>query len=214
MALFTVADAIARKVEQNHKTDYEWFVELPDLDLGSINSASLAYKKSGGFFSGVGNAILAGAAAVGESSTDQSLISHRVYGIDTPYDGIETSKNTEKASFWYSAMQSDIGNVTLRLDEMEDCMTLQYINDWFALLSNDDGTRNPPVNYKRNITFYQLNRKKDEIHKSVYIGYFPVEVSPISWSYDGSSVLQYSLVLTGDSVTHEKLPASFFDKYN
>lgn len=221
MALFTIDDAISRKVQQNHKTDYEWFVELPDLDIGAFDKAGVSFKTSG-LLGAAGSLLSSLVSGVGETvaivpsndRTPQEIVSHRVYSITTPYTTFESNKNTDKGSFWYSAMHSDIGNLTLVIDEMEDCNTLQYINDWMDLLKNEDGTHNLPWEYKRNIIFYQLNRKKDEIHKSVYTGYYPVEISPVSWSYDGTSVLQYSVTFTGDSVTHEKSEPGFLDKFN
>lgn len=182
-----IFDSLAKKNEQNHKSDYEWYVELPILSIFPVG-------------------VTPPTGTVGFVPPND--ISHRVYSIDTPYDSFDTNKNTDMASFWYSAMHSDIGNVTMRIDEMEDGQTLRYISNWQSLIKNSDGTNNVPAVYKKDITIYQLNKAEEEIIKSVYRGYFPTEIAPTSWSYDGASVLQYAVTFTGDSVAHEKLPAS------
>lgn len=188
MTTRVIFDSLAKKNEQNHKSDYEWYVELPILSIFPVGVTQPPIDIT--------------------SLVSPTEISHRVYSIDTPYDSFDTNKNTDKGSFWYSAMHSDIGNVSIRVDEMEDGQTLRYITNWQSLIRNSDGTHNVPAVYKKDITIYQLNKAEEEIIKSVYRGYFPTEVTPTSWSYDGSSVLQYAVTFTGDSVTHEKLPAS------
>lgn len=214
MAVMDLNEALGRKRQQNHKTDYEWQVILPNLD-DNLNPNSVANKPiyinefnlAGGIreLSSAAGRLFQGVANFINEDREGYGISDRVYRIDTPYDVYETKKNLSGATFWYSATHSDIGNITMAIDEMDDCGTMKYIKAWMSLLSNPDGTHNPPAIYKRNILFYQLNRSGDEIFKSTYVNYFPTEITPVSWSYDGNSVLQYNVSFTGDSVKHEKL---------
>lgn len=70
-------------------------------------------------------------------------------------------------------------------------------------MNNPNGTRNPPVVYKKPIVFWRMSTMKLELHKSTYLRYFPNEISPLQNSMEGQGITQFSVTLTGDDVRHE-----------
>lgn len=178
-----IAEAISRKGEQNPQFEYMFRVELP-----SINNIPPQAMEA--------NWLL------GSGQDKSSLISHRVYGVNVPFTSYETIKHTDKDSFWYSAGGSDIGNISMRVDEYEDGETLKYFLTWQSLIGNGDGTHNPPAIYKRDIVLFKLAASGEDIHAHRYIGYYPINIGEASHSNDSSSILQYNISLSGDTVEH------------
>lgn len=193
----TIAEALSKKKEQNPLYDYLWRVELPSLDIQVDTSG--------------GNVITQYQQRTGQGSQQRVLtspqeISHRVYEITPPHISFDTKKSIHGPSFRYSATNHDIGTLTMLIDEMEDGLTLEYINQWMDLMKNPDGSRNPPAMYKKNIRFIKISKAQTDIHYSEYIGYFPNEIQAVQHSYDGSGVVQYSVTFTGDDVRNVRVP--------
>lgn len=186
-----IASAIARKQTQNPQFEYMFRVVLPDLGIEPIQSTAAF------------NLL----AQTGDGETS-GLISERVHSISTPFTSYETTKHVDRDSYWYSAGGSDIGNISLRVDEYEDGETLKYFLKWQARMGNGDGTHNPPVEYKRDITMFKLSSSGRDIHYHTYTGYYPITIGDASHSNDSSQILQYNITLSGDSVTHTFLSAS------
>jgi len=201
MAISDITEALALKELQNPQMDFNWLIELPRLSMDGIsiqNRADVvasADERAQAILSNAGGWV---EAAMG--GYDHNVISHRVYSVELPNTSYESSKNVDKGTFWYGALGSDIGSVVLTVDEYEDGATLRYFTDWMYLIENADGSFNPPALYKRNILHYAMNGSGEKTHETKFIGYFPTEITPVSWSYDGSNVLQYSVTLTGDDV--------------
>jgi hypothetical protein len=230
-----IKNALARKKQQNPQFDYLFRVEMPDVSsnggpidptmkgltggvLSAIDgdptvSAKQRSQQSADPFQtlqnnpgGFSNLIGLDQGSVGAQEQMES-ISHRVYSIDAPLTTYETVKATDKDTFWYRAGNSDIGNVSMKIDEMEDGATLQYLLNWQKQMDNMDGSRNPPVQYKRNIKVIRLSASKLDMHVHLYKGYYPIEISPMNFSQDGNSVMQYDVQFSGDSVEHMFIPA-------
>ena len=192
MAISDITEALALKESQNPQMEYNWVVTLPSIGSQgmSIQHRDVVTNSADGRTSGILNS----------PSVNPKEISHRVYSVELPNRSFESSKNIEKGHFWYGAFGSDIGTISLTVDEYEDGLTFKYFDEWMTLLQNEDGSSNPPALYKRNIIHSRLDSGLNTSGTSTYVGYFPTEITPVSWSYDGTNVLQYSIVLTGDSV--------------
>jgi hypothetical protein len=217
-----IADAIARKKQQLPQYEYLWRVELPTLGTTGINPSVnlMGIVNQSTPLRQIGEQVPSPVKRIGEQifdyfnkqsviqSTNLDELSHRVTSIDAPMPSIESKKNTHKGSFVYTASNNEIGSLTLKMDEMEDGLTLDYITTWMNLITRDDGFYNPPAIYKRDIKIIRMSSTELDIHVSTYHGYFPTEVSPVSYSYDSNGILQYSITLTGDSVSHKIIPAS------
>lgn len=191
--------SIIRKLNGAPQYDWLWKVELPGLldppdptGQGVVSNYINRYlmdRKASirGFY---------------DSRMVHEHLSHRVYEITTPYTQFDTQKSIDKASFRYAAERSDIGTISMTIDEFEDGSTLDYLLAWQSLIQNQNGTRNPPAVYKRPIIFSRISGTKIELHQSKYIGYFPTEISPMANSQEGSGITQFSVTFTGDDVEH------------
>lgn len=191
----TISDALAMKHSQSPQFDYMWRTELPILSqfsdpTGVVKSYAARHIPSMKFDQRI------------VSVTGAQDISHRVYEISTPFTSFETVKAIHGTTFRYAAGTSDIGSLTLTVDEYEDGSTLNYFTTWMNLINNSDGSRNPPAYYKRNLKYIKLSTAQSDLHVSEYVGYFPTEIAPLSSNYDSNAVMQYSITLTGDDVKH------------
>jgi hypothetical protein len=193
-----ISDSLARKAEQNPQMDYMWRVQMPSIDTITDSSG--------------GNDLRAYINRNKKQTSNQSSstisaedISFRVFQIDTPYTSFTPRKSIHGLSYRYAADHNDIGSLTVLIDEMEDGMTLAYLMAWHDLIKNSDGSRNPPGMYKKQIKLVRLSQSATDIHFSDYIGYFPTDIQPTQYNYDGSGVLQYSVTFTGDDVLHQRV---------
>lgn len=132
-------------------------------------------------------------------------VSTRVVATTVPFVTLETDKEIHGNSFWYHAKSSDIGNITLEVMEYDDALTFTYFNTWLKMVSNSNGTFNPPVYYKKDFKFYRMNTIKNDVVKDTYLGYFVAGVAELSNDYESNGVVRYTITLTGDSVKHEVL---------
>lgn len=230
-----IKNALARKKQQNPQFDYLFRVEMPDVSpngtfnpMGGTSSSGVlpaidgdpttdarqkAARSSDPFarlsnnIGGIASLLGVDGNSFGGAQEQMESISHRVYSVDAPLTTYETMKTTDKDTFWYRAGNSDIGNVSMKIDELEDGATLQYLLNWQKQMDNMDGSRNPPIYYKRNIKVIRLSSSKLDMHVHLYKGYYPIEISPMSFSQDGSGVMQYDVQFSGDSVEHMFIPA-------
>lgn len=191
----TIAEALSKKKSQNPQFDYLWRAELPSIDVQVDSSGGDALQK---YQSKTQNPDQSPAVSAQE-------ISHRIYEITPPHISFDTRKSIHGVSYRYAVDHHDIGTLSMLIDEMEDGMTLAYINQWMALMGNADGSRNPPAMYKKNIRFIKVSKAQTDIHYSEYIGYFPTEIQAVQHSYDGSGVVQYSVTFAGDDVRHTRV---------
>lgn len=208
----SIKDSLSRKKEQHPQYDYLWRVELPNLDMmtGGMLSSGLGMSNS---FSGginVRNALSFADRALNVSGSvipqDINDLNHRVYSFSAPFKSFDTNKVTSGPSFTYTASQSDIGGISMVIDEMEDGKTLEYFNKWMGLIEPNNWYHNAPAVYKRDIRYIKMSATKLDLHYSVFRGYFPTEISPIESSYDGNGIMQLNVTLTGDSVDHVVIP--------
>ena len=131
-------------------------------------------------------------------------INHRIETFDSPFFELETTKVTAKTSFWYSASNNDIGEINMTVHDMEDGATLEYFLKWYKLIVNDDGTYNPPVNYKKPIKFHRLNALNQEtLHSYTYLEYFVTAIQTLSNTYESNDFTKYNITLAGDSIKHD-----------
>lgn len=183
--------AISRKTEQSPQYDFLWRVELPDL--GTLMDPRL--EETNSFLSQVDTGGV-------EGLSDISDINHRVFEFNAPYTTFDTRKSIDRGSFRYAVSHSDIGTITMTIDEMEDGLTLEYLLQWQKLIKNPDGSKNPPRFYKKPIKFIRMSATKLDLQYSTYINYFPTEIQPTANSYESNGVTQYQVVFTGDDVKH------------
>ena len=185
----TIGDALVRKNNQLPQYEYLFRVELPNIYSTGLQPGTLAQSP--------------------ETAMTQNIfttdLNHRVYSVDAPYVEYESGKHTLGDSFWYSASNSDIGAVNMRIDEYEDGKTLEYLLAWQRMLGDSLG-RNPPAVYKGNIKIVRLSSSLEDIHVHNYLGYFPTQISPSSYSYESNGTMQYSVAFTGDDVEHIIVP--------
>ena len=165
----------------------------------------------GGGLSSSSSGILRSSAAVAsvlKSRSSGSILSHRVFSVDMPYQSFEINKNTFGSTFFYTAANNEVGSMGIKIDEYEDGDSLRYVEAWRNLICNPDGSYNPPAVYKRDIKFIKMSSTGADLHITIYKNCFPNEISPSSFSYDSNTITQYSVTFTGDSVEHIFVPAN------
>ena len=191
----TIGDALAKKKQQLPQFEYLFRVSLPILDSNGMQGGSIEQNHQARFN---------GQYRMMQSPFD---INHRVYSVDAPFVSFDTDKNTSADTFMYTARNKDIGTVSMRIDEYEDGLTLDYLLKWQSLMGDENG-RNPPAVYKGNIKVIRATSTLADAHVHLYTGYFPTEISPISYSHESNGVMQYQVTFTGDDVVHRLVPAS------
>lgn len=187
----SISDAIARKKKQTPQFDYMWRVVLPELNVKGMNDSTQA---------GTKNLFQKAKDFIFKEPDLSNEISHRVYSIDLPYGNFETNKHSFGSTYFFTPGNFEVSSCTIKVDEYEDGATLRYFTDWYNIIRNEDGTYNPPVAYKRDLTLIRMSSSGSDLHVTKYKGCFPSEIQPSSYSYDSSGVMQYNIVLTGDSV--------------
>jgi len=181
-----IAKAIKRKKEQLPQFDYLFVVKMPDLTIGS---------------GGVG--FLSNTIDYSDKKFDiENDINHRVFSITAPNPSYDTVKTQTKNTYWYSASNKDIGQISITFDEFEDGMSLKYIKAWMDLIENRDGTYNTPVYYKRDIFIIRYSGTKNELSTITYRGCFPTSISESSYSHENSGILQYNVSFACDGVSY------------
>lgn len=194
-----ITEALARKKKQTPQFEYMWRVVLPELNVKGMRDSTGAGEKN--LYEKAKEFIFGGPDIAAE-------VSHRVYSIDLPYGSFETSKHTFGTTFYYTPLNFEIAPCNLKVDEYEDGVTLKYFTDWSKLIRNEDGTYNPPVSYKRDLTLIRMSSSGSDLHITKYMGCYPSEIQPSSYSYDAGGIMQYNIVLTGDRVETIILDAS------
>jgi len=132
-------------------------------------------------------------------------INSRISSISTPYNAIETGKETAGNSYWYFAKSIDIGTITLEIIEHEDGGSFDYFEKWQNMIANINGTFNSPNHYKRDLKFFRLDSGKTKIILDKYNGYFISGISDVANDYETNSLVKFTVTLTGDAVEHQKL---------
>lgn len=201
-----IAEAILRKQSQLPQFEYLWRIELPDISSRGrgidVETPTVVTKNQPAGY--VPNMERSGGSSDG---FDMAELSHRVTSVDLPMPSIETAKNTAGSRYVYTASNHDIGSMSIKMDEMEDGMSLDYLTSWQQLVVRSDGFHNPPAIYKRDIKVIRMTSTELDIHVSIFHGAFPTEISPIGYNYESNSILQYSVTLAGDKVSHIIIPA-------
>lgn len=184
-----IAKALKRKKEQLPQFDFLFVVKMPDLTIGGDNTASnINYQDK-------------------QFDIDND-INHRVFSINAPNPNYDTTKTQTKNTYWYSASNKDIGQITITMDEYEDTLSLKYINSWISLIENSDGTYNVPIVYKRDISIVRYSGTKNELMKITYKGCFPTGIAETSYTYEGSGILQYNVTFACDRVVYDEISPS------
>ena len=201
-----VRQVLRKKKNQNPQYEWAWRVILPQLQyVTNVNDRLIVDEQvipAGGPVPAnqqVNNML---DMKVNEELRDPSEIDHRIVSIDVPFTQYDTRKNIDGSAFMYTASNSDIGNVTLRVDEMEDGLTLKYFLAWQGLIENEDGSKNLPYFYKRDIVLWRMTASGRDTHISIYQGYFPTEIAPASYNYESGGIMQHTITCTGDDVAH------------
>lgn len=177
-----IGDILTRKNEQLPQFDYLFRVDLPSINSSGFSTEFPVPGASRGF-------------------SDSNDISHRVYSVNAPLREYEVKKNTKSDQFMYSITTSDIGTISMRIDEYEDGRTLEYLLAWQDLIGNSIG-KNPPAVYKGNIRVIRMSSVLSDVHVHYYRGFVPNNISPMGFSYDNNGILQYEVTFVGDDVEH------------
>lgn len=148
-----ISRGIDAKMAQGPQMDYLWRVDLPPLD-------QVVDPTGQGVVSRYRSLIPESDATYFTQEVVNRHLSHRVYEIATPYTAFDTRKSIDAASFRYAVDRSDIGSITMVMDEMEDGLTLRYLLAWQSLMNNPNGTRNPPVIYKKPVVYWSMSGTK------------------------------------------------------
>jgi hypothetical protein len=146
---------------------------------------------------------------VGMRGGTNADINHRILSIDAPLYQFDTKRRIVGNKLWHIAGQYEVGQISFKIDEYEDGLSLSYLNDWMQLIrSSKNGLFNAPATYKRDVKIIRLSSTDFDLHYSVYKGCFPHTVAPINFSYEGEGILTYHVSLTVDDVDHYMVPAS------
>lgn len=127
---------------------------------------------------------------------------HRVYSVDIPHFSFDVRRFAHANTFKKAPNHMDYPALAFRIDEFEDQLTIKYLMAWRKLIKDDDGSYFPPVNYKKDFRFITIDEMKEDLDTTVIKGVWPAEISPSSWSYDGSSVVQYTVTLPVDYIEY------------
>lgn len=193
-----LAEALAKKYEQAPQLAYMWRVELPVLSQYTDPSGGALNAYVNRFVYPQNKSLTSKIAGLSGAST----VSHRVYEFSGPFTSYDTEKRAYAGTFTYAASHSEIGTISIVVDEYEDGATLEYFNTWMKLITNPDNSKNPPAFYKRNIKYVKLTSMQTDIHISEYSGCFPTEIAPLGNSYENNGVMQYNITITCDNVKH------------
>ena len=158
---------------------YLWRMELPSLDSRTYSS--------------------------GLTQDEQFEVSSRILNANVPYNVAETDKANHGNSFWYFAKSTDIGPITLEVMEYADGLTYKYFSSWQKMISNNNGTFNPPAFYKKQVKFYRLDTNKEDVLLDVYSGYFVSGVGESTNDYETNNIIKLTITLTGDSVARKRI---------
>lgn len=182
-----ILKAIKKKKEQLPQFDFLFVVKMPDLTFpeGYTQPLNQSIDYTDKYF-----------------DIDRD-INHRIFSINAPNPIYDTTKTQTKNTYWYSASNKDIGQITITFDEFEDALTLKYINAWLSLIENPDGTYNAPAAYKRSIKLIRYSGTKHELSVITYRGCFPTGISETTYSHEGSSILQYNVSFACDGVSYD-----------
>lgn len=141
---------------------------------------------------------------IGQNEVDD--VSTRVNSFESPNVMFETKKNMIGSSYFYTVANNDRGNISMRVDEMEDGLTMAYFELWKNSIMNERGMYYPPATYKKTIKHVRLSNTGEDIHFTRFIGFFPTSISPISYSYEGTGIVQYNISFSGDKIEHYIVP--------
>lgn len=165
------------------------------------NAINSGISAANGIFSQIGlNVNVSSPLQIPGGLASMDHISHRVYEISTPYKSYNIENAIYKSRNKKLASRRDVSNLSMSIDEMEDGLSLAYLFAWQALIENPDGTHNPPVFYKHPIRFINMSATKLDLTVVEYSGCFPSEISPVSRTYDGNGVAQFSVTFAVDDI--------------
>lgn len=184
-----VQTALAKKKEITPHYDFMFAAQLPFLDINPPfpSGAKISPIPSSEY---------------DENPYDPTEVNHRIYTINAPMPSFETIRNTGQDKPWMSAGKSEIGTMSMTIDEMIDFRTMMYFRKWQSMVRNDDGSFNVPHYYKRDIIVVYLGAAKTESHIAIYSGCFPTTIGDISHNYDTADVAQYEVTFSVDDVKH------------
>mgnify|MGYP001415159082 CR=1 FL=1 len=190
-----IKKAIQQRQEIPPQMDYMWRVDLPDLSAYMEERSSSDKVKDGPIL-----------AIFDDDFIEHSQLNHRITSFDIPTPSFEMRKVVAPGAGWKNAGMMDLAPISIKMMEFEDGSTLNYLNTWQSLMINDDGTRNMPVEYKKDIRLTRLSQSGFDIHISMCKGCFPIEVGNINYSYESNTVTQYGVTFSVDSIEHEIIP--------
>lgn len=190
-----IKKAIQQRQEIPPQMDYMWRVDLPDLSAYMEERSSTDKVKDGPIW-----------AIFDDDFIEHSQLNHRITSFDIPTPSFEMRKVVAPGAGWKNAGMMDLAPISIKMMEFEDGSTLNYLNTWQSLMINDDGTRNMPVEYKKDIRLTRLSQSGFDIHISMCKGCFPIEVGNINYSYESNAVTQYGVTFSVDSIEHEIIP--------
>lgn len=203
-----IKKAIQQRQEIPPQMDYMWRVDLPDLSAYMEERSSTdkvlddvkddpvpsIFKRPSVW------------AVFDDDFIEHSQLNHRITSFDIPTPSFEMRKVVAPGAGWKNAGMMDLAPISIKMMEFEDGSTLNYLNTWQSLMINEDGTRNMPVEYKKDIRLTRLSQSGFDIHISMCKGCFPIEVGNINYSYESNAVTQYGVTFSVDSIEHEIIP--------
>lgn len=115
--------------------------------------------------------------------------------------GVTSEPSYKAGSNNYNPSISDVEafSATFFLDE--DASTLEDIMNWKALIQNEDGTYNMPLDYKMDVIAMLLNGRGKEVALFRYGGVFPTTTSPLQGDYASSERMVLEQQFSVDTCT-------------
>lgn len=96
--------------------------------------------------------------------------------------------------------------ITLTFAEFEDSVVTKFLEKWFNLIINEDGTMNPPKTYWRNVKIYMnksINTLFGMAQKINVIDCYPTNVYKRDLSYDQNSIVMVEVPLMYQYIERE-----------
>lgn len=162
---------------------YKWRIYLPNLSLSALNARVDKFAGSLPGISGTpfddtiasqSQALINGAKNKLNSSLqffNPSLQVEEVQGL--PFNNIEAEEFYEAGRTTYYPGRESTDPVSIVFFQDASGRIPDYLHKWKRLIINEDGTKNPPANYKFPITVQYLNGKNKVSYEVTLQGCFP-----------------------------------------
>jgi hypothetical protein len=137
-------------------------------------------------------------------------LSYRVIEVDAPYQRLDVQKSALGSGFSKIAKHHNIGELSLKIDEYEDGLSLKYFDDWRNMIRDDTtGLYNSPFMYKKTIDIIKVASTNFDLHYTRYVGVFPTDIASTNFSYESSGILTYNVTFSVEDVKQFFVPSGF-----